>query len=227
MNTDELDRILKHTLTDFRLSRGERRVLSQVINELDADDQRMAWLRSRAFDIARAELNSPDAVGVLQWLEEVIKVMQPAPKSNSTTAEAYFSPGDNCAGKIANLFFQAQRKVDVCVFTITDDRISDAIVDAHRRDVVIRIISDNDKAEDAGSDVELLRRRGIEVRVDQSEYHMHHKFAVFDNRWTLTGSYNWTRGAAVYNEENFIVTDDADLTRSFSQAFERMWKSFA
>jgi phosphatidylserine/phosphatidylglycerophosphate/cardiolipin synthase-like enzyme len=109
------------------------------------------------------------------------------------------------------------------VFTITDDSIKDAIVAAHRRKVSIRIISDNEKAEDLGSDIDQLARIGIPVRVDQSEYHMHHKYAIFDRSRLLTGSYNWTRSAANCNEENFIITSDAVLLKSFRTSFEQLW----
>jgi cardiolipin hydrolase len=111
----------------------------------------------------------------------------------------------------------------VCVFTITDDRIRAAMLDARRRGVAIRVISDNDKAMDEGSDIEPLRRAGIEVRVDQTEAHMHHKFARTTTRGCSTGSYNWTRSAANYNQENLVITDDAALVQAFSREFERLW----
>jgi phosphatidylserine/phosphatidylglycerophosphate/cardiolipin synthase-like enzyme len=53
---------------------------------------------------------------------------------------------------------------------------------------------------------------------------MHHKFAVFDASLVLTGSYNWTRGAAIENEENVIVSGDPRHVTAFSRAFERLWK---
>jgi phosphatidylserine/phosphatidylglycerophosphate/cardiolipin synthase-like enzyme len=52
---------------------------------------------------------------------------------------------------------------------------------------------------------------------------MHHKFAVVDGKTFLTGSYNWTRGAARDNEENLVVTDDPRPVSSYSEAFERLW----
>jgi phosphatidylserine/phosphatidylglycerophosphate/cardiolipin synthase-like enzyme len=54
---------------------------------------------------------------------------------------------------------------------------------------------------------------------------MHHKFAIFDGALLLTGSYNWTRGAARDNEENFITTPDRRLIASFTAAFGRLWNS--
>ena len=75
-----------------------------------------------------------------------------------------------------------------------------------------------------GSDIERFERAGIQVVVDNSEHHMHHKFAIFDRRITLTGSYNWTRSAAEYNEENILVTHDRRIADRFQQEFERLWK---
>ena len=80
------------------------------------------------------------------------------------------------------LLANASRTVDIRVLTITDDRVSDAILDAHRRAVAVRIITDNAKAEDEGSDMERFERSGIPTRVDRSPFHTHHKFAILDGR---------------------------------------------
>ena len=64
------------------------------------------------------------------------------------------------------------------------------------------------------------------MRVDRTQYHMHHKFAVFDERLLLTGSYNWTRGAAEHNEENFIITSEQRFVHSFSNLFGKLWSKF-
>lgn len=221
---DELDRILRHTLSDLRVSRGEKRVLKKVIEEMGLDRQQLSKLRHQAFEIARSEVISPNAGGVLDWLEDIVKILQEHPDEKAIKSEAHFSPGNKCGERIASLFVTARRTVDVCVFTITDDRISDAILDAHNRGVAIRIVTDNDKAEDIGSDVARLSRQGVPVRVDRTENHMHHKFAIFDQQRILTGSYNWTRSAAKYNEENFIISNNQDLLRDFSTAFERLWE---
>jgi phosphatidylserine/phosphatidylglycerophosphate/cardiolipin synthase-like enzyme len=224
MSTEELDRILRHTLADHRLSRGERRTLSEIVRQMGAGEHQLALIRKQVFDIARGELLGPEAKGVLDWLEDVNKVLLPEPDQAAPEMEAYFSPGDECPRRIAGLFSSARRSVDICVFTITDDRISDAIVDAKQRGIRLRVITDDEKAADEGSDVDRLLRHDIELRTDRSPYHMHHKFALFDQRRVLTGSYNWTRGADRYNEENFIVSGDPRLLAAFSTAFEGLWK---
>jgi phosphatidylserine/phosphatidylglycerophosphate/cardiolipin synthase-like enzyme len=141
-------------------------------------------------------------------------------------AETHFSPGDACRLRIAQLFDRAKRSADVCVFTITDDRISGPILAAHSRGVAVRIITDDEKAGDEGSDVGRFRNSGIPVlgRADLTGAHMHHKFALFDGELLVCGSYNWTRGAAADNNENIIVTNDSRLVGPFAREFERLWE---
>ena len=120
-----------------------------------------------------------------------------------------------------------RRSADLCVFTITDDRITRALLDCHRRGLKLRLITDNDKAFDLGSDIERIAAAGVAVKVDRTPFHMHHKFAIFDGGAVLTGSYNWTVGAAKNNEENLVVSNDRRLLTAFTGEFDRLWKKFA
>lgn len=140
-----------------------------------------------------------------------------------TTLDVYFSPGDECLLAIRRQLDAAERAIDACVFTITDDRLAESLLAAHRRGVAVRVITDNDKAHDEGSDVRRLERAGVAVREDHSPFHMHHKFAVVDGRVALTGSYNWTRGAAHNNEENLVVSNDPRLVGPLEREFKALW----
>ena len=139
--------------------------------------------------------------------------------------QVYFSPGEDCVNHIIDLINEAYTQLDICVFTISDDRISRAIVEAMKNGVEIRIISDNFKVEDTGSDIEDLSRVGIPVKLDTTDNHMHHKFMIVDNKIVLTGSYNWTRSAALYNQENILSMDDEEVVSKFSNEFEKLWLS--
>ena len=92
--------------------------------------------------------------------------------------------------------------------------------------MAIRIISDDEKASDAGSDIYRLRKSGIRVKTDRDPNHMHHKFALFDGVRLLNGSYNWTRSASLRNEENYVVTNEKKLVREFTSHFEWLWHNF-
>lgn len=144
----------------------------------------------------------------------------------SPRTEVHFSPGDACRECLCDLLRNAKRSVDICVFTITDNRISREIFAAHARGVLVRIISDNDKADDRGSDIHRFIDAKIPVALDRSDKHMHHKFAVFDGAILVTGSYNWTRSAAEYNEENLVVLEIPSLILEFGTEFEFLWQTF-
>lgn len=240
MTRSELERALKETLEDRKLSRSERRALGALLGEaVGAGDAKAAadtraWLRSRAFALA-AEAHTWDrqARAVLAWLEDVNKLLAapaPAPAAGAQPtgvhSEVFFSPHDDCAGAIVRALGRTRRAADIAVFTITDNRVADAVLQAAKRGVRVRVITDDMKSGDRGSDIERLERAGVPVRMDRSQAHMHNKFAILDGRTVLTGSYNWTRSAARENQENLVVTDDPALARAYSDEFARLWAAF-
>lgn len=228
MSQPDFDAMLQATLADRRLSGGERDAILAVLADMHPDDNRRAALRHRAFELARRELITDDAVKVLGWVEDVVKALAGHDAKPATIhSDACFSPGDDCVARITRLFTDARSSADVCVFTITDDRLADALLASHRRGLAVRLITDNDKAHDLGSDIARIEAAGVPVRIDRTPFHMHHKFAVFDGRRLLNGSYNWTRGAARDNQENLVVTDDAALVARFAAAFAALWAELA
>jgi len=226
MTPKELADILSRTLDDGHLSRTERRALVERLKEQDPDARERALYRYEAFTLARARMHDPRDAALLDWLVEVVKLFDPQ-DAVAPLAEAHFSPRQDCAQRVVHLLEEAQRTVDICVYTITDDRIANAISAAHARGVQIRIITDEAKEHDLGSDIDRLRYEGVPVREDDSEHHMHHKFAIFDGHRLVTGSFNWTRAAARYNQENLVVTSDRHLLRAFEHTFERLWERYA
>jgi len=228
MKPQQIRHMLAQTLEDRQLSRGERSVLNQILEHPEPGEQQLANNRSMAFDLARDVIDAANTSLVLNWLEDAVKLLQQplARDAPMVSAEAFFSPSDNCPRRIRGLLARAKHSIDICVFTITDDRLSSAILDAHRRRVKVRVITDDDKTTDRGADAERLAEAGVDLRVDRSIYHMHHKFALFDRSLLLTGSYNWTRSAADSNEENFIITGDLRFIEPFSKLFEKLWQQF-
>ena len=136
-----------------------------------------------------------------------------------------FSPGEDGLELIQREVRSAQKSLDICVFTITDDRVTNAILDAHQRGVAVRLVTDNDKRFDSGSDIIRMARSGVPTRFDPYDDHMHHKFAIIDNQRLITGSYNWTRGAT-RNHENVTVLTDPGLIDAFGREFGRLWSAF-
>lgn len=218
---------LEKTLEDRKLSRGERQALSAHLGEMALDRNAVALHLNQAFELARSRLSDLPSQELVEWLEDVVKTFRTAearvPVKPEGSAGAYFSPGTGCLEAIRRQLRSARASLRICVFTVTDDRITSELLAAHERNVQVRIITDDEKSYDAGSDVNRLRKAGVAVRMDKSPFHMHHKFAVVDGQLLVNGSYNWTRSAADSNEENVIVTDDARLVKPFIEEFDVLW----
>lgn len=229
MTPSEIEIFLTQSLVDRHLSGGEKSALTDWLASAVKTDQQRGVVRHQVFAAARAASASLDTAQLLDWLEDTLKVVaplaQPATSAAVAPTEVFFSPGESCWQQIAHRFSTSRRSADVCVFTITDDRITRTILDAHRRGLTIRILTDNDKAFDLGSDVPRLREAGIAVKVDETPFHMHHKFAIFDGVRLLNGSYNWTRSAAEQNEENVVDTGNPVQVAAFAKEFQRLWSS--
>lgn len=197
------------------------------LREADFDQRELAILRSEVFDLARDALSPENAKALIDWLEDATKTILEISRKppNRTWTNSYFSPGDDCLNAILGKLRGARQTLDICVFTITDDRIVEEIQAARRRRVAVRIITDNDKARDAGSDIHRMAGEGIDVKVDVTPNHMHHKFAIIDGDVVLTGSYNWTRSACFSNQENLIATNDENAVEAFSTEFQKLWRT--
>ncbi|MEM6554083.1 MAG: phospholipase D-like domain-containing protein [Planctomycetota bacterium] len=216
------------TLDDYRLTRSENQALRQLANDHLHDPEALARFRNTAFRVAEQRLDD-DPHAVLAWLNRVDKTLDNLRRQDTPAKpdlDTAFSPGDDCLAMILGHLRSARKAVDVCVFTITDNRVTRALLDTHRRGVTTRIITDNDKRFDAGSDIHQLRDAGLPVRCDPDENHMHHKFALIDRTTLLTGSYNWTRGAT-RNHENLIALTHPTTLRRFQSAFDQLWHQFA
>ena len=197
MNTADLDQILQTTIADRRIQTAEKKVLTEWAARYAADEADRAVARSRAFALARAQATG-ETLQLLDWLEDVVKVFV-RPSAVPVTVEtgtAFFSPGTTCIQELLRQFNTTKESADVCVFTITDDRITDALMRAHARRVKVRVLTDDDKSHDLGSDIERLKAGRDSVQDGHGNLaHMHHKFALFDGKRS-DRQLNWTAAPA-------------------------------
>jgi mitochondrial cardiolipin hydrolase len=213
---------LRESLEDEFLSKAERRNLKTLIGDSPLTAQELSVLRSKMYELAQERINDKNYKFIMEWVKNVNNTLISQP--DSSTADAYFSPGDACRSIITSQINTASQNLRICVFTISDDVITNSIATAHKKGVTVQIITDNDKLHDEGSDINYLSALGIPIKTDTTPNHMHHKFMVVDDRALLTGSYNWTRSAALYNHENVLFTTEGRVIRSYLKEFSQLWK---
>ena len=137
--------------------------------------------------------------------------------------EVHFTPSLDCENAIIKRINNA-KTIDIAVYSITNPNITDAIISAHNRGASVRIITDKGQAKVKGAKAEELKSVGIPVLTNKKHKIEHNKFAVFDDVGVVSGSYNWTTNASMYNSENCIFFDQ--LGRRYSERFEYLWQLY-
>ncbi|KAL5018209.1 hypothetical protein ScPMuIL_003931 [Solemya velum] len=138
----------------------------------------------------------------------------------------HFSHEPNSLSKLFEYLTKARKSLDVCVFVFTCSSLADILVEAHKKGVVVRVITDDEQVDVSNSQIWKLRKEGIIVRTDRSSFFMHHKFVVVDQAFLMNGSFNWTNQAITGNQENLMITYSTDLVQQYSQEFDKLWKQF-
>jgi phosphatidylserine/phosphatidylglycerophosphate/cardiolipin synthase-like enzyme len=143
--------------------------------------------------------------------------------ANAKTLDTCFSPLGHCDQVLISWIKASVKTLDAAIYGLTNDDIADALIDAHRRGVRVRLVHDYSQAQEARDVTRKLQDAGIEVHVQKGSRGgiLHNKFLVIDSTYVLTGSFNWTNSATRRNDENFVVLDDQGP--KFEREFDRLW----
>lgn len=215
-----MDKIVRYLTDNFGkpFENGTKQEIADLINSLSREE--IGELRYRLFNEARRLELTNSGQQALFWLQNCFDLIG---QYKFSMHKVYFSPGTDILETISDLLKQANNTLDICVFTITDERLASDILYCHQRGVKVRIITDDTKIYDHGSAIKYLKREGIPVKTDHSRYHMHHKFGIIDSRIVFTGSFNWTYTASNHNQENLLVTTNHDIVMQYSEQYELLW----
>lgn len=141
-----------------------------------------------------------------------------------TGGEVYFAPGLECEEHIIAEINKAN-KIDIAVYSITSVPVAKSIVSAHRRGAKVRIVTDKTMAGNKYSLDEELAAAGIPVVIHKKHKIMHNKYAIFDGKMVVTGSYNWTKNATQSNSENCLFFQQPN--KEYSVHFEELWDLYS
>ena len=217
-----MDRIVQYLINSFgqAFANGTKKEIADLINALSREE--IGELRYRLFNEARKLEQTNDGQQALFWLQNCFDLIG---EFKFSMHKVYFSPGTDILESISDLLKQAKQTLDICVFTITDERLAEDILNCHQSGVQVRIITDDEKMHDDGSAIKDLKNAGISVKIDHSRYHMHHKFGIIDSKIVFTGSFNWTYTASNHNQENLLITTNHDIVKQYKEQYELLWKA--
>ncbi|MBB6735027.1 phospholipase D family protein [Cohnella zeiphila] len=119
----------------------------------------------------------------------------------------------------------AESTLDIAIYSLTYPDIVQAIRNAAKRGVRVRLISDriqsNGKTQKEA--LKLLGSAGIPLKINKHSGLMHLKVTVADGKVATTGSFNYSKSASTDNDEVFLVLRDETVAASFEKEFETMW----
>lgn len=128
---------------------------------------------------------------------------------------------ENPDKQIIKLINETKKTLDICIYHIDSETITDAIIDAHRRKVKVRIVIDSDTNQTES--VKRIINEGIPIVEDNRNSLMHNKFLISDNETVWTGSFNFTDNASWKHCDNAIKIKNKYLAKNFIAEFEEMF----
>ncbi|BGE84698.1 hypothetical protein Ms3S1_11340 [Methylosinus sp. 3S-1] len=133
--------------------------------------------------------------------------------------EIHYAPVENLERIDLALLGSARRSIDLAAYTLTDRQIVDALVDARRRGVAIRIVLDPGQ----NHAVDLLRGIAEDVRMKTPGPYMHLKAYAIDDRVLRSGSANLSASGLKRQDNDLLVLRDRKAVLAFAARFETIW----
>jgi len=155
----------------------------------------------------------PEPAPATGWLE--IYFTNPA----ATHAADYEGGPDEI---LAAAIDQARLSVDVAAYSLTLWNIRDALIHAHQRGVVVRMVMESDNMDI--QEVQQILVAGVPVLGDQREGLMHNKFVVIDRAEVWTGSMNYTSNGAYKDNNNLVRLRSTQVAENYTAEFNEMFE---
>lgn len=137
-----------------------------------------------------------------------------------------FSPSKCCENNVIELIDNAENEINIAIFTFTNKHILNAIKKARARGINIKVVYDTRQSKVKGSVIQDLYKLNIEAYRNTKHKMEHNKFIIVDNRYLLTGSYNYTKAATKSNSENCVLITDDIYVHAFKQRFDYLFNLY-
>lgn len=154
-------------------------------------------------------------------LERLSEAFTPAPRASQFAAGSSYTlcfvpDGPSCQSMLIDAIHNARKRLLIQAYSFTSAPIAQAVVQAHRRGVEVRVILDKSQLSERYTSATFLRDAGIPVVIDNKPAIAHNKVMVFDDEAVFTGSFNFTRSAQERNAENgMLIRGDAAVVKAY------------
>lgn len=124
-------------------------------------------------------------------------------------------------GPLAAAINEARISVDVAAYSISLDSFKNALINAHKRGVEVRVVMESDNMGDRAP--QALMDAGIPIIGDRRQGLMHNKFVVIDRAEVWTGSMNFTYSGTYQDNNNLLRIRSLKVADDYTVEFEEMF----
>ncbi len=138
--------------------------------------------------------------------------------------DIYFSPQDKALkNAVIPLINSSKNYVYIPAFLVTDREMTEALINAKKRGVDVRLIVDALNASAKHSKHNLLRNGGISIKTENYAGKMHSKSVIVDDKYVIIGSMNFSNSGENKNDENLVVIRSSEMAKFYKKNFLYQW----
>lgn len=159
---------------------------------------------------------------------EAIHAVQSRPQSSpgTRTIDVGFSPNAGAEDVVLKAIDAARSTLRLAAYSFTSKPVIMALIAAKNRGVDVQCILDksNTTNKSGQAAANLLVNAGIPTRIDSAHAIFHNKFIVVNDQHVETGSFNFSRNAAVANGENaLLLWNVPELAAKYTANWNEHW----
>jgi phosphatidylserine/phosphatidylglycerophosphate/cardiolipin synthase-like enzyme len=215
-------------------SRIIRRVTAGTEFTLASEERNENWIKARLEDGAEGWVMAQD-MEVVESAVRKIEVSRGFGYRGSYWQLFFTSPQPEGAqpneygidARFADAVGRCRDSLDISALYLSSRMVTDAIIEAHRRGVVVRVVTDGDSLTTfKGQTFSELQRQGIPVRTDGDARGrlMTSQFSVLDNQTVWAGSWYYTDMSTYKNNDNALVLDSPEVAAVYAAKFNLMFE---
>ncbi|WP_281932804.1 phospholipase D-like domain-containing protein [Methylocystis iwaonis] len=142
-----------------------------------------------------------------------------APPASAGEVEIHYAPAENLEHLDVGLLRSAHTKIDMAAYSLTDWPVIDALIDASRRGVAVRIVLDPGQQHA----FDRLREIAGAIRMKAPGPYMHLKSYAIDGRILRSGSANFSASGLKQQDNDIVVVREPSAANAFEARFEQIW----
>lgn len=137
-----------------------------------------------------------------------------------------FSPQGGAEEQMASAIRLCRDRIDIAMFSFTSQKIGDALLEAKKRGVSVRVVMDRSQSRGPSSLTRFFSDNNFDFKLlsgKDGQGVLHHKFGIFDGELLETGSFNYTLNGNLNNFENLVFSTSLQDLSGYQAEFDFLY----